>query len=311
MSKLSIAGFTNLGYLAHSRSFDRALPRMEGKTVLITGATGGLGLAAAYRLCSLGARLIIVGRSRPRIDAALERLSSNTIALQADLSLLSEVKGLADQLLGREDSIDVLINNVGVLLPERETTSEGLEATLATNLAGQFAMTNTLAPLLVSSAPARIVNVGSGGMYAEKIRPDDLQSDGTEYRGTTAYARTKRGQVILTEMWADRLHGTGVVVHSMHPGWARTEGVRRSLPIFNKMMSPLLRSPAQGADTIVWLAASDEAASSSGRFWFDRQVAPTHLSSATRETRQERDRLWASLVDLTSTDMAPAGLHTQ
>jgi dehydrogenase/reductase SDR family member 12 len=309
MSKLSIAGFTNLGYLAHSRSFDSTLPRMEGKTVLITGATGGLGLAAAHGLSSLGARLIIIGRSRPKIDTALETLSLNTIALQADLSLLSEVKRLASHLLSREDRIDVLINNVGVLLPERETTTEGMEKTLATNLAGQFALTNTLAPLLVSSAPARIINVSSGGMYAEKITPDDLQSDGTEYRGTTAYARTKRGQVILTEMWADRLHGTGVVVHSMHPGWARTEGVRRSLPIFNKLMSPLLRSPEQGADTIVWLAASDEAGSSSGRFWFDRQEAPTHLSSATRETREERDQLWASLVELTSTDMARAGVH--
>ncbi|MGB8362856.1 MAG: SDR family NAD(P)-dependent oxidoreductase [Acidimicrobiia bacterium] len=132
MSKLSIAGFTNLGHLAHSRSFDRALPRMEDKTVLITGATGGLGLVAAHRLSSPGARLIIVGRSRPKIDAALERLSSNTIALQADLSLLSEVKVLTNELLDREDSIDVLINNVAVLLPERETTSEGLETTVAT-----------------------------------------------------------------------------------------------------------------------------------------------------------------------------------
>ena len=310
MSKFSIAGFTNLGYLAHSRSFDSTLPDMEGKTVLITGATGGLGLAAAQCLSSLGARLIIVGRSRPKIDAALETLSLNTIALQADLSLLSEVKRLAGHLLGREDRIDVLINNVGVLLPERETTTEGMETTLATNLAGQFALTNMLAPLLVSSAPARIVNVSSGGMYAERIRPDDLQSNDGGYRGATAYARTKRGQVILAEMWADRLQGTGVVVHSMHPGWARTEGVRRSLPTFNRLMSPLLRSPEQGADTIAWLAASDEAAESSGRFWFDRQVAPTHMSAATEETREERDKLWASLVDLTSTDMAPAGLHT-
>ena len=308
MSKLSIAGFTNLGYLAHSRSFDSTLPRMEGKTVLITGATGGLGLAAAHGLSSLGARLIIIGRSRPKIDTALETLSLNTIALQADLSLLSEVKRLASHLLSREDRIDVLINNVGVLLPERETTTEGLEKTLATNLAGQFALTNTLAPLLVSSAPARIVNVSSGGMYAEKIRPDDLQSNGGRYRGATAYARTKRGQVILTEIWAGRLRGTGVVAHSMHPGWARTEGVRSSLPTFNRLMSPLLRSPEQGADTIVWLAASDEAGSSSGRFWFDRQEAPTHLSSATRETREERDQLWASLVELTSTDMARAGV---
>jgi dehydrogenase/reductase SDR family protein 12 len=311
MNKLAIAGFTNVGYLFHSRSFEQDLPDMAGKTVLITGGSSGLGLAAAQRLSSLGARLMIVGRSESRLEAALTTLTTESAAVSADLSLLSEVNRLADQLIAAEETIDVLVNNVGVLLPEREVTGEGLERTLATNLAGHFALTNRLAPLLVASAPARVVNVSSGGMYAERIRPNDLQFEKGEYRGTIAYARTKRGQVILTEMWAGLLEGTGVVVHSMHPGWARTDGVERSLPTFNRVMKPFLRSPAQGADTIAWLAASREAGRSTGRFWFDRSEAPTHMSSATRETPSERELLWQSLVELTSTDMTAVGLDSQ
>jgi dehydrogenase/reductase SDR family protein 12 len=310
MNKLSIAGFTNLGFQYHSLAYTEHLPSMEGKTVLITGASGGLGLAAAKRLSSLGARLIIVGRSESRLGKALASLSPDSKALPADLSLLSEVNRLADQLISKEEQIDVLVNNVGVLLPEREVTTEGLERTLATNLAGQFALTNRLGPLLISSAPSRIVNVSSGGMYAQKIEPEHLQFERGDYRGTMAYARTKRGQVILTEMWAERLRGTGVVVHAMHPGWARTAGVRRSLPTFNKLMAPLLRSPEQGADTIVWLAASDEAAGTSGGFWFDRREVPTHLSPATQETRREREQLWQSLVALTSTDLNVAAFSS-
>lgn len=304
MNRLSIAGFTNLGYMLHSRAFGGDLPDMRGQTVVITGASGGLGLAAAQSLSSLGARLIIVGRSRARLDEAVADLSPGSIGLRADLSLLSEVNRLADQLLDGQEHIDVLINNVGVLLGEREMTDEGLEKTLATNLAGHFALTNRLAPLLVSSAPSRVINVSSGGMYSQKIRPGDLQFENGEYNGTTAYARTKRGQVILTEMWAERLEGTGVRMHSMHPGWARTAGVERSLPTFNKLMAPFLRTPAQGADTIVWLAASEEAGRSTGLFWFDRQVAPTHLDDSTRETGDDRERLWQSLVDITSVDLA-------
>jgi dehydrogenase/reductase SDR family protein 12 len=310
VNKLSIAGFTNLGFLAHSRTFDEDLPRMDGKTVLITGATGGLGLAAARRLSGLGARLIVVGRTQSRLDEALGSLSPGSMAMGADLSLLSEVNRLAVELISRAEPIDVLVNNVGVLLPDREVTTEGLERTLATNLAGHFALTNRLAPLLVSSAPSRVVNVSSGGMYAQKIEPEDIQFENGDYRGTIAYARTKRGQVILTEMWAERFRDTGVVVHAMHPGWARTTGVERSLPTFNRLMAPLLRSPTQGADTIVWLAASKEAAGSSGRFWFDRRVVPTHLSPTTRATPPERDLLWQTLVELTSSDLTAARLSS-
>jgi dehydrogenase/reductase SDR family member 12 len=110
------------------------------------------------------------------------------------------------------------------------------------------------------------------------------------------YARTKRAEVILTELWAERLAGTGVVVHTMHPGWADTPGVRSSRPRFYKATRLLLRTPAPGADTIVWLGAAAEPGHSSGRFWHDRRQRPTHLLPRTRETRKERERLWAQGV---------------
>jgi NAD(P)-dependent dehydrogenase (short-subunit alcohol dehydrogenase family) len=174
-----------------------------------------------------------------------------------------------------------------------------MELTLATNLAGPFLLTNLLVSLLLRSAPARVVNVSSGGMYAERIRPADLEYERGTYRGASAYARTKRGQVVLTEMWAERLAGTGVVVHAMHPGWVGTAGVEQSLPTFNRLMKPFLRTVAQGADTIAWLATAPEPALSTGRFWFDRDVVPTHWSRSTRERPGEREALWEALSRLT------------
>ncbi len=303
-TKLAVAGFTNLGYLAHSRRFRPLQADMTGKNVVITGGTSGLGLAAAGALVDLGARVVVVGRSPGHLEEARAELGAGATGLQADLSLMSEVRRLADQLLEKEDHIDVLINNVGVLLADRRLTGEGLEETFATNLAGQFLLTGLLAERLIESAPARVVNVSSGGMYTERIRPDDLQFEKGRYTGTAAYARTKRGQVILTEMWADRLRGSGVAVHAMHPGWANTPGVSKSLPTFDKLMRPFLRTPEQGADTMVWLAAAaPEPGISTGGFWFDRRPAPTHLTDSTRESPDERDRLWQALVEMTGAEI--------
>ena len=135
-------------------------------------------------------------------------------------------------------------------------------------------------------------------MYSQRIAVDDLQMKREPYDGTTAYARTKRGQVILTELWAERLRPRGIVVHAMHPGWADTPGVASSLPRFYKVMKPLLRTPAQGADTVVWLCASDKAAKSTGRFWHDRKPRPTHRLRRTEETPEEREALWSRLSEL-------------
>jgi NAD(P)-dependent dehydrogenase (short-subunit alcohol dehydrogenase family) len=299
MNRFAIAGFTNLGYLVHARVFEPDHADMSGKTVLVTGATGGLGRETARILTGRGARVIVVGRATEKLARARDELGDGVVTLRADLSSMEEIRRLAAHLTGTEPRLDVLVNNVGVLMPERAVSDEGMELTLATNLAGPFLLTNLLVPLLLRSAPARIVNVSSGGMYAERIRPDDMEYQRGTYRGASAYARTKRGQVVLTEMWAERLAGSGVVVHAMHPGWVGTAGVEQSLPTFNTLMKPFLRTVAQGADTIVWLATAPEPALSTGRFWFDREVVPTHWSRSTREQPGEREVLWETLSRLT------------
>jgi len=303
MSRLRIASFTNLGYLLHARDFEPIEADMTGKTVVVTGANGGLGLETSRQLGALGARVIMVGRSEQKLREARETVDGAASIEVADLSLMEEVRNAAGRILKSEPSIDVLVNNVGVMLPRRETTSEGLEKTLATNLAGQFLLTNLLTSRLLDSRPARVINVSSGGMYSQRIEPDDLQFAEREYTPTAAYAHAKRGQVILTEMWAERFVDRRIVFHSMHPGWAATAGVAQSLPTFNKVMKPFLRTPRQGADTIVWLAVAEKPAASTGHFWFDRDIAPTHLMKSTKETPEDRFQLWDALVALTGSDL--------
>jgi NAD(P)-dependent dehydrogenase (short-subunit alcohol dehydrogenase family) len=210
------------------------------------------------------------------------------------------VRKLAQRLVHDEPRIHVLVNNAGVLLNRRTTTAEGHEATLATNLLAPFLLTQSLLPCLRSSAPSRIVNVSSGGMYATGLALDDLQYEKSAYDGARAYARTKRALVVLTEMWADALKGSGVVVHAMHPGWADTPGVASSLPGFRTVTRRLLRTAEEGADTITWLAASREAAKTSGQFWLDREPHTTSVLPGTDASPQERQALWDALEALTA-----------
>jgi dehydrogenase/reductase SDR family protein 12 len=303
MSKLTVATFTNIGYLIHARRFEPIQADLSGRVAVVTGANGGLGLETSRRLAAYGAHVVMVGRNKDKLQKASESIEGTTSIAVADLSLLDDIRRLAGHILESTPRVDTLINNVGVLLPERQVTEEGLEVTFATDLAGHFLLTNLLLPRLVASAPARVVSVSSGGMYSARIDPDDLQFERRRYTGTGAYASAKRGQVILTTMWADRFPDRNVAFHSMHPGWARTEGVAQSLPTFDKVMKPLLRTAAQGADTIVWLATAEEPGHTSGQFWFDRSVAPIHLTESTREPAEDRVQLWQRLVDITGSDV--------
>jgi NAD(P)-dependent dehydrogenase (short-subunit alcohol dehydrogenase family) len=181
---------------------------------------------------------------------------------------------------------------------EREETEEGHERMLATHVLGPHLLTKLLRPAMPRGA--RVIWVASGGMYGQRLRADDLQYLRGDYKPTTGYARTKRAQVVLAELWADELARDGIVVHAMHPGWADTPGIATSLPGFRRLAGPLLRSHDQGADTIVWLGAAEEPGLSSGGFWHDRRERPTHYAGRTKEGADDRRALWEACETLTA-----------
>jgi dehydrogenase/reductase SDR family protein 12 len=300
----TVAGYTTAGYRIRRRMWNPAdLRPMGGEVVLVTGANSGLGLAAAEGFARLGATVRLLARSEERGERAratvIARSGNSDVHVDlCDLSNLEAVGQFASSSSAETTRLDVLVNNAGALLSERAVSVDGIELTFATNVLGPFLLTSLLIPLLEESAPARIINVSSGGMYTQRIRVQDLQSAREEFDGPAVYARTKRAQVILTELWAERLKGTGVVVHAMHPGWADTPGLRSSLPRFHRATKLLLRTPEQAADTIVWLGAAPDPGRSSGGFWHDRRQRPTHRVPWTEETPEDCERLWAECVRL-------------
>ncbi len=215
--------FTRLGY-RHSRRRWKAVSAYQGERhAVITGATSGIGEAAARSLAASGARLTLVVRNREKAEQLVAELREQTgnpdIGFEtADLSVMSEVHALCDRLLAAGKPIDMLINNAGALFNPRQQTAEGFEKSFALLLLSPCILTERLHPLLKASKSARVVNVLSGGMYSQKIHVDDLQSQRGSYSGSIAYARAKRGLMILTEEWASRWAGDGIVVNAMHPG---------------------------------------------------------------------------------------------
>jgi NAD(P)-dependent dehydrogenase (short-subunit alcohol dehydrogenase family) len=298
-------GYTRAGIALRRRlpGWTTALPRMDGRTVLVTGPTSGIGEAAATAYAQLGARVVLLARNvdkaattQTRIARAVhDRDPARAAALRTvrcDVSSLASVRAAAAELIATEDRIDVLLHNAGAMPPERAHTDDGVELAFATNVVGPFLLTGLLQERLERSAPSRVITISSGGMYAQRLDVRDPQSLAGAYRPATVYARNKRAQVVLGELWAARLRGTGVVTHAMHPGWVDTPGVRESLPAFHRVTRSVLRSAAEGADTAVWLGAAEEPARSTGRFWMDRRPRPTHLTRRTRETAADRARLW-------------------
>ena len=281
---------------------------LSGRTCVVTGANSGLGLEASRQLAELGADVVMVGRNPERLEPARASVEESARAGASitteviDLSSLESVRAGAARLLATRPQIDVLVNNAGVLLDSRQVSADGIELTLATNVLGPFLLTELLVPSLAAAArerpPARIINVSSGGMYSEAVRLDELQSERSKWSGSAVYARTKRMQVMLTEYWASKFAGDGIVVHAMHPGWADTPGVESSLPTFHKIVGKALRTPAEGADTITWLAAASEPAQSSGGFWQDRAERPLNRRPGTASKAGDDQRLAAQLSEL-------------
>ena len=315
-----LARFTRFGYRSARRRWNPLSAYVGDRHFVITGATSGLGLATAEALAARGAELTLVARdgakARQTADALVRNSGNERIRVElADLSLLRDVNALADRLLEKQQPIHGLINNAGALFNPRQETDEGFEKSFALLLASPALLTERLHPLLTQAAapgrPARVVNVLSGGMYAQKIRPGDLQSAAGTYSGSEAYARAKRGLMILTQEWAQRWAHDGISVNAMHPGWADTPGVVDALPGFYRLTSGVLRTPQEGADTIVWLAVATEAGQVSGQFWFDREPHAPHLLGRTVESEAERQAFLSALERiLLSSRQATVGRDT-
>jgi dehydrogenase/reductase SDR family protein 12 len=301
--------FTRFGYTDSRKHWNALSTYMKDRHAVITGATSGIGLATAKQLAELGAQLTLVVRDKNKAQQVVRELIEQTgntrINIElADMSLMKDVHALVERLLKIGKPVDMLINNAGALFNPRKQTIEGLEQSFALLLLGPYILTERLHPLLAKSESARVVNVLSGGMYSQKIQANDLQSQHGEYSGSAAYARAKRGLMILTEEWAKRWQGDDISVNAMHPGWVDTPGVVNALPEFSRVTKSVLRTPEQGADTITWLAAAKEAGKVSGKFWLDREQHPSHLSKCTVETTPQREQLLMELEKLEKTTAA-------
>ena len=304
---LVVPSFTRIGFDLRQRLYGWKCAdshAMQGRVVAITGATSGLGEVAVEALATMGAGVRLLARDRAKADAARDRIERATgnhdvASYIVDMSDQMAVRQTVARMLAEEPRLDVLINNAGALLSAREESVDGIEMTFATMVLGPFVLTNGLIPLLRRSEDARIITVTSGGMYAQAMHLDDLQMESEPYRGSVAYARAKRAQVVLTRLWAARLRGTSVVAHAMHPGWADTPGIEVSMPRFHRLLGPLLRTPEQGADTLVWLAASPGAVRSTGQLWLDRRARPLDRLPGTRVSTEQAHRLWDACLRLT------------
>jgi dehydrogenase/reductase SDR family protein 12 len=236
LDRTVIGSYTSLGYALRSPHWaESELESMSGKVALVTGATSGLGEAAAAGFARLGATVWLLARDRERADQAkariFERTGNDSLMVGiCDLSELCSVRRFAERLVAQSPRLDVLVNNAGVLTEERSLSRDGIELTLATNVVGPFLLTKLLSPLLRASAPARVVNVSSGGMYTQRLRLDDLQSTNRKFRGAAAYARCKRMQVILSELWASRLGGDRRGRQRDAPGLGRHARAARLAP---------------------------------------------------------------------------------
>jgi len=298
LDRAVVPGYSRVGYLLRRpgwRDGDPAPGSMTGRRALVTGANSGLGKATARALAELGATVHLVVRNEERGKAALAEIAAAVPGADlhlelCDMSDLADVRRFAAELVAKVDRVDVLVHNAGALPAERTESVDGHEVTVATHVLGPVLLTELLAPVLEGHR-ARVVLVSSGGMYAQKLPVRDPDYRRGDYRGTTAYARSKRMQVALTPVLQQRWAPRGFSVHTMHPGWADTPGVASSLPLFRTLTRPLLRDADAGADTIVWLAATTPQPEG-GQFWHDRVARPTHYRRSTQETPQEVAQMW-------------------
>jgi retinol dehydrogenase 14 len=280
-------------------------PLMAGKSVLVTGGTGGIGRATATGLAALGARVGITGRDQARTEAAAASIraapgSPAVDGFAADMSVQAEVRRLAAQVLDTYPRLDVLVNNAGGFWAHRHVTADGLEHTFALNHLAPFLLTSLLLDGLTASASARILTVSSGAHASGRIDFDDLQGE-RNYSGQRAYSQSKLANVMFTYELARRLDGTGVTATVLHPGVVRTgfgaEDQAAYLSVMIGVARLFMKTPAQGADTPIYLASSPQVEGITGRYFVNRK--PRTSSKASYDTTAAT-RLWQVSADLTA-----------
>ena len=302
-----VPGFSKIGYAIRKRignwqpisSFD-----LQGKTVVITGPTSGLGEQVARQLALTGANLVLVARNEEKCARVINEIAplctgSKPVFVRAEMGDLESVRSACAAIQQQFTRIDVLIHNAGALLNTRQVSPQGIEQTIASHVVGPFLMTTLLLPLMNGG---RVVTVSSGGMYSSGLpvfdKGETLEMPAHKYGGSKQYAIAKRAQVTLTEMWATRVLQTEFV--SMHPGWADTPGVQESIPGFRRVTAPILRTASEGADTIAWLAAVSPLPGRNGTFWSDREIRPTHKTPQSKklDTEVNRQSLWQQVEQM-------------
>ena len=272
---------------------------MEGKTCVITGANGGIGLETALSLGRMGARIVMIARDTERGAIAQERIrkvaDQPVDLLIADLSIISETKELSRRIAGEYATLDVLINNAGVAYGSRVVTNEGLEFTFSVNLVAPFILSLELRQLLERSAPSRIVNVSSPAHKAGKIDFRNLQL-ATGFSRMKAYANSKLGLNLVTFELARRLEGTGVTCNAVNPGFVNTRPsyATRGEVLIGKLMSPFGKSPEKGAIPSVYAASAEELDGVSGKY-LDPKLRMVQASPESYD-RELAERLWDELT---------------
>lgn len=298
--------FTQVGYRARRLSWPLTRTDFSGQRWLVTGASGGLGRQIALTAARAGATVTAAARSAEKLAQLVADARSMGIGdidtEVCDFSLQGDTASLVRKLAASGRKLDVLVNNVGVLNDEHSLTSEGREASFMINFLSHYLLTEGLIRRGAFGARAPLViNMTSGGGYNVPLGTAMLNVvEPARFNGTAAYSFHKRGQMVLNQYWRDTYGARGFTFYVMHPGWADTDGVKRSLPRFRRILKPLLRDAASGADTALWLAATRPSQEEKELLWFDRKPRPAHVYARTRATKETA----RSLVDYLDREIA-------
>lgn len=316
MDRSLVLGYTTIG-LAVRRTLpgwpaDPPAGALAGRHVLVTGASSGLGIATVEGLARLGATVHMVVRDEAKGAGVADRLRAALPGTElrlwrCDVGDLDDVRRFAADFAAAVPELHALVHNAGVMPPTRTESAQGHELSMAVHVLGPVVMTEALRGPLTGG---RVVLVSSGGMYGQPLRSDDPGFRRGDYSPTAAYARSKRMQVEVLPLLADRWSLDEITTAAMHPGWADTPGVRESLPRFRAVTRPLLRDDAQGADTSVWLSAT-QPAPPTALFWHDRRPRPVNLVPTTRADEAARAQAWGWLTEAAGLEHPTARTETK